>query len=539
MAARIRVPVFLVFFAAARLFGGESEHQHHDHGPADLGKLGKVTFRVSCGAQTEFSRAVAMMHSFWYAEAEKAFGRIAQSDPACAMAQWGIAMANYHPIWSPPTPDELRRGKAAADAAMAMRGGTKRERDYIAAIHSFYSDSDKVDHPTRALRYEQAMEAVASSNTKDREASIFYALALLGTASPNDKTYAKQKKAAGILSEVLPREPEHPGVAHYIIHSYDYPQLAGLALDAARAYAKIAPGSPHALHMPSHIFTRLGLWDESISSNIASAEKARSYMRQVNPNAVSFDELHAVDYLVYAYLQQANDAKAKDLIELMARNDAPVLDLNNFAAAYAYAAAPARYALERRQWSEAARLELKPSSFPWKNFPYAEAVLVFAKAIGGARSGDLNTAKAAVDRLAMIRGELAAQKSSYWAEQVEIQRVAAQGMLAYGAGLGDEALRLLRLAAEMEDKTEKHPVTPGAVVPARELLADVLLDEKRASEAAAEAERVLSGSPGRYNAVWIAAQAAEAMHDRDRASARTQELMRLANGSPRASGMEK
>jgi hypothetical protein len=256
------------------LRAGEGDHQH-DHGPVDLGKLGKVTFAVSCrGAQADFSRAVAMMHSFWYAEAEKAFQKMATADPRCAMAHWGVAMANYHPLWAPPTPDELRRGKAAAEAAMAASASApQRERDYIAAIHTFYADSDSLDHATRSGRYEAAMAKVAAAYPKDREASIFHALALIGTASPNDKTYAKQKQAAEILNKVLPKEPEHPGVAHYIIHSYDYPQLANAALQAARTYAKIAPGSPHALHMPSHIFTRLSSWDESIESNIASSEK--------------------------------------------------------------------------------------------------------------------------------------------------------------------------------------------------------------------------------------------------------------------------
>lgn len=519
---------------AVPALAGEGDHQH-DHGPVDLGNLGKVHFQVSCrGAQAEFSRAVAMMHSFWYAEAEKAFVKLAAANPRCAMAQWGVAMANYHPIWAPPTADELRRGKAAAEAAMAGSGtATQRERDYIAAIHAFYADSDSVDHLTRAARYEEAMARVAASHPNDREASIFHALALLGVASPNDKTYAKQKQAAEILNKVLPKEPEHPGVAHYIIHSFDYPQLASAALTAARTYAKLAPGSPHALHMPSHIFTRLGLWDESIASNLASAEKARRYVRQINPNAVAFDELHAIDYLVYAYLQQANDAKAGELAAELAKSDAPVLDLNNFAAAYAYAAVPARYTLERRRWSDAARLEVRPASFPWKNFPYAEAIIHLAKAVGGARSGDLNTAKAAVDRLASIRQTLIEQKNKYWAEQVEIQRLAALGLLAHAAGLPAEGLRLARAAADLEDTTEKHPVTPGAVIPARELLAELLFEDGKAAEALAEVERVLTTSPGRYNAEWLAARSAEKAGDRQKAAAHYRALVKLAGKASR------
>ncbi len=502
--------------------------QQHDHGPVDLGKLGRVTFAVSCeGAQKDFSRAVAIMHSFWYAEAEKAFQAIAKSEPDCAMAHWGIAMANYHPLWAPPTKDELARGRAAAEKGLSMKAQTPRERAYIEAIHAFYADADTADHSARAMRYEEAMGRVASVHPKDREASIFHALALLGTTSLNDKTYTKQKQAAGILAKILPQEREHPGVAHYIIHSYDYPGLAEGALEAARTYAKIAPGSPHALHMPSHIFTRLGLWDESIASNADSAEKARMYMRQVKPDAISFDELHAIDYLVYAHLQQADDRRARELVDALAKQDAPVLDSSNFAAAYAYAAVPVRFALERRDWREAAALKLHPASFPWSNFLYAEAIVHFGRAVGAARSGDLNVAKAATDRLRELQEALAGQKNNYWAEQVEIQRLGAQAWLAWAAGLNDEGLRLMRASADLESRTEKHPVTPGAVVPARELLAEMLLEEGKPAEALAEAEEVLKVAPRRYNALWTAARAAELADNRQVAAARYNELLEV------------
>lgn len=511
-----------------------SEGGHHDHGPVDLGKLGKVTFETTCGkAQADFNRALAMMHSFWYVEAEKAFQKIAKNHPQCAMAQWGVAMANYHPIWAPPTPDELRRGRTAAEAAAASKAGDSRERAFIGAVNAFYADSDTVDHPTRALRYEKAMADVAAKHPKDREASILYALSLLGTASANDKTYAKQKQAADILNRILPAEPEHPGVAHYIIHSFDYPQLAAAALPAARAYAKIAPGSPHALHMPSHIFTRLGLWEESIASNTASAEKARRYIRQINPDAVSPDELHAIDYLVYARLQQANDEKAKELTDTLLKAAEKERGDGPFMVAYAYAAVPARYLLERRQWKEAAQLEVRPANFPWKNIPYAEALIVFAKAIGGARSGDLNVAKAATDRLGQLRQALLDQKNKYWAEQVEVQWLAAQAALAQSAGFRGEALRLMREAADLEDTTEKHPVTPGVIIPARELLAEMLLDDGRADEALVEVEKVLMVAPGRYNAELLAARAAEKAANTQKARAHYQALVTLAGNSSR------
>lgn len=525
-------PLTFVIALFVTVLARADEGQPHDHGPVDLGKLGKVTFEVSCkGAQKDFSRAVAIMHSFWYAEAEKAFESIARSNPECAMAHWGIAMANYHPLWAPPTADELVRGKGAAEKAMSMRPGNARERGYIEAMHAFYADSGNADHPTRASRYEEAMARVAAANPRDSEASVFHALALLGTASPTDKTYAKQKKAAGILTKVLPRAREHPGVAHYIIHSYDYPDLASGALDAARTYARVAPGSPHALHMPSHIFTRLGLWDESIASNAASAEKARRYMRQVKPDAISFDELHAIDYLVYAHLQQADDDTARELVDVLRKHDAPVLDLNNFAAAYAFAAVPVRFALERRAWSEAAGLELRPASFPWANFPYAEAIVHFGRAIGASRTGDLNSAKVAVDRLEEIRKVLEGQKNSYWAEQVEIQRLGAQAWLVHAAGIESEALRLMRESADRESRTEKHPVTPGAVIPARELLAEMLFEDGKAAEALVEAEGVLKVAPRRYNALWMAARAAESAGNRAAAASHYHELLELAKNS--------
>jgi hypothetical protein len=501
--------------AAAALFAGvqvyASEGHDHDHGQVDLGKLGKVAFDTSCSAavKDEFSRAVAMMHSFWYVEAEKAFNRIAQADPQCAMAQWGIAMSNYHPLWAPPNAAELQRGRDAAGKAAALGGATQRERDYIAAVNAFYADAATTPHMSRATAYAKAMSDVAAKYASDREASIFYALSLLGTAVASDKTYAKQKEAAGILSRILPMEPEHPGVAHYIIHSYDYPPLAPMALAAARAYAKIAPGSPHALHMPSHIFTRLGLWEESIASNTASAEKAHSYISQLKPGAAAFDELHAIDYLVYAHLQRGDIAAAKALVDKAAQVDARNVDNLNFAAAYSLSSVPARFALERREWAEAARLPVT-QNVDWKAYPYAESNTHFARAIGAARSGDLNTAKAAIDRLAEIRGVLQAAKDSYWTEQLDIQRVAGLAWLAHAAGLKEEAQRLMRSAADREDLTEKHPVTPGPVIPARELLADMLLEDGDSAGALTEIKRALEVSPGRRNAMMISEKAGKA-----------------------------
>jgi len=508
------------------------EPHQHTHDTSE--KLGLVNFPVSCSpaGQTQFNRATAMLHSFWYDEAEKAFSAVAATDPGCAMGYWGVAMSLYHPVWAPSTGPELQRGWAAIEKAKAVGAKTERERDYIAAIEAFYKDFDKLDHRTRAVAYEKAMEKVYLTYSKDREAAIFYALALLGTALPTDKTYANQKRAADILNKVLPEEPEHPGVAHYLIHSFDYPQLARLALPAARSYAKIAPASPHALHMPSHIFTRLGLWDESIQSNIASAAAAASHVAKTHPGAASFDQLHAMDYLVYAYLQGAQDQKAERVLEqtrTFNRVDAEV-----FAAAYAFGAIPARYALERRRWAEAARLQVHPTSFPWDRFRYAEAMTYFARAVGAARNGEAAAARKDVEKLSSIQSALAEAKDGYWANQVEIQRRLAAAWLARAEKRDEEALKLMRAAVELEASTEKHPVTPGPIIPAREMLGDMLIELNQPGQALREFETSLRDSPNRFNGLYGAAHAAELSGDLKTASAYYGKVVAL---SDKADGM--
>ena len=337
-----------------------ADHTHAQH----VEQLGSVQFANSCRAeaQKDFLRGLAFLHSFGYEEARRSFLAAAAADPRCAIAQWGIAMTYYHPIWAPPTPDELAAGADAAAMAAAIPPGTERERAYVDAIGVFYRDAGKLDHKSRALAYEQSMARVAARFPEDHEAAIFHALAILGNSPITDKTFAGQKRAAAILNGLLPLEPEHPGITHYLIHAYDYPQLAELALDGARAYAKIAPDSPHALHMPSHIFTRLGMWDESIASNLESARAARELVGRHHPGAESFDALHALDYLEYAYLQTAQDEKARAVVGEIARVDK--LDEPNFAAGYALAAVPARWALERRDWAAAKALTVTPRSVP-------------------------------------------------------------------------------------------------------------------------------------------------------------------------------
>jgi tetratricopeptide (TPR) repeat protein len=505
---RLVVPATLaVLIGSVSSFAQETYPHKHELSE----KLGRVNFATSCTkpAQQKFNRAVALLHSFWYDEAEKEFNGVTETDPKCTMGHWGVAMSLYHPLWAPPVSAELQRAAAAMDKANATTAPTQRERDYLAAIATFYRDADKVDHRTRALAYEKAMEQLSVRYPQDREARIFYALALLGTAQPTDKTYANQKKAADILNKVLAAEPNHPGVAHYIIHSFDYPALAHLAVAAARSYSKIAPDSPHALHMPSHIFIRLGLWPESIESNLASAAAGRKH-------ASAKDEIHAIDYLAYAYLQTAQDAKAKELndaVYAMSKVDAQI-----FQVAYALAAIPARYTLERRKWAEAAALKVPVEGFPWNKFAYAEANIYFARSLGASRSGDTAAASTALERLTAMQKSLAEAKDVYWATQVEIQRGAAAAWLAYAQGKHDEALTLMRAAAELEDTTDKHPVTPGPVVPARELLAELLLEMKRPADALKEFEADLVVSPNRFNALYGAAKAAELAGDRQKAS---------------------
>src|SRR5216684_792265 len=510
--------LFLLAFLAVLLLPLTPRAQEMDQHKHEMGeKLGRVNFSVSCNseAQQQFNRAVALLHSFWYEEAAKGFVEVTKTDPKCGMGYWGVAMSFYHPVWAPPVGAELRTGSAAVQQANLVSARTPRERDYIAAIETFYKDADRFDHRIRALAYEKAMEQLYLRYPSDHEAAVFYSLALLGTALPTDKTYANQKKAGDILNQVLSAEPAHPGVAHYLIHSFDYPALAPMALDAARSYAKIAPSSPHALHMPSHIFTRLGLWPESIESNIASAAAAKNYVAKMHPGAASFNQLHAMDYLTYAYLQTAQDGKAKAIVDEI--YGITKVDDATFAAAYAFAAVPARYAFERRQWSEAAALKVYPSDFPWNNFPYAEAMIYFARAIGSSRSGDPAGASKDIERLASIQKSLADAKDIYWATQVEIERRAASAWLAHAEGKQEEALRLMRSAAGLEDSTEKHPVTPGPIVPARELLGDLLLELREPQQALKEFEASLRVSRNRFNGLYGAARAAELSGDREKA----------------------
>ena len=367
-------------------FAAQEDHSRHNHG--DISGLGTVHFQISCSApsQEKFTRGVALLHSFGYEEAAQIFSEIGAAEPSCGMAYWGVAMTYFHPVWAPPTRQDLERGAEASAKATLASAKTQREREYIAAIAALYREWTTVPLRKRVEAYREAMRQLHDHYPDDDEAAIFYALAVRGLADDNDKALTEQKKAADILLSVLLRNEMHPGVAHYLIHSFDYRSLAERALPAARAYAKIAPDAPHALHMSSHILTRLGLWDESIESNLASAATAKSRAAKMHPGARSFDELHAADYLVYAWLQEANDRQSLEVLgemRAMTKVDDP-----QFAAAYAFAAAPIRYALGRHDWKAAAVLEVSPLWFPWKDFPHAEAIPNFARALGCARTGD-------------------------------------------------------------------------------------------------------------------------------------------------------
>jgi tetratricopeptide (TPR) repeat protein len=519
------IPAFLllVFFCNAPAARTQEPHQHgHEHSE----KLGRVNFQVACTseAQKQFNRAVAWLHSFEYQEAEKAFTEVTVIDPRCAMGYWGIAMSNYHPIWAPPNAAELQNGMAAIEKARSVGARTGRERDYIAAIGLFYKDSDRLDHRTRALAYSDAMAQLHQRYPADREASVFYALTLIAKGMMvSDKSYANEKKAAQILNGVLALQPQHPGVSHYLIHGYDYPALARLALPAARSYAKIAPASSHAQHMPSHIFTRLGLWDEAIRSNLDAKASAKAHaVRNKMPGAWD-QQLHAMDYLAYAYLQGARDKEARSVLDELLKIQS--VEPQSFAVAYSATAIPARYALERRRWDEAAKLPLRPATlgaFPWQSFRWAEAHIHFARAVGAARTGDVAAAREDIEKLAAIRQELlegeGKGKGGYnWANQVEIKHQVASAWLAYAEGKREESLRLMRAAADLDDATDKHPVTPGAILPAREQLGELLLELKQPSVAFQEFETSLRSSPNRFNGLYGAARAARLAGDQQKA----------------------
>jgi tetratricopeptide (TPR) repeat protein len=503
-----------VLFLAAALFAlpiqpGALE----DAGPAAAKASGEVNFQTSCGPAVEktFKEAVWTLHSFWYPEALKGFTAVTQAEPGCAIGYWGIAMSHWYPLWFPPSPAALKAGAEAVEKAVAAGPKTEREKDYIVAIAAFYRDSDKLDHRTRAVAYEKAMEQVYRRYPEDREAAVFYGLALNASALPTDKTYANQRKAADILNKVWAEQPNHPGVVHYLIHSDDSPEFAAAGLDAAICYSKIAPDVPHALHMPSHIFTRLGMWQQSIDSNRAAHAAAAAYVQKtLGPESFDTETVHTMDYLEYAYLQTAQDSRAKDVVDALAsfrRSATP-----NLPTAYAIAAIPVRYALERRDWSAAAALSEPAIGFPLERFPWAEAMIAYGRALGDARTGNIAGAETEIGRLQSLQDKLKGN-DTYWANQVEVQRLAAAGILAHVRGDDKKAVASVRAAADLDATMDKHPATPSSVLPARELLADVLLELNQPAAALVEYRAMLSTDPNRFRSLLGEARAAKQTGD--------------------------
>ncbi|MGH7570289.1 MAG: tetratricopeptide repeat protein [Gemmatimonadota bacterium] len=525
------VPILTMTFAAILSTAslGKAQDPHEHTGP-DPSQIGTVHFATSCdaAAQPDFDRGVALLHSFWFGAAIDGFQGVLSKDPGCAMAWWGIAMSEWgNPFGGIRSTAALERGAAAVQKAVALAPPTDRERAYVAAAGELYRDFPSTGQRSRIVAYERAMEGVYRAHPDDSEAAVFYALAIDQAAAsevPPDKTYAGRLAAGALLEDLFADQPGHPGIAHYIIHSYDVPALAPRALDAARSYARIAPAAPHALHMPSHTFTLAGLWQESIDTNTASSKVARE------EGSVA-EELHAMDYQMYAYLQTCRDGSASRLAEGLP-DAAARLDVSAAgggapgpAGLFALAAMPARYALERGKWQAAAALSMRPTAFP-----PADAVTRFARALGAARSGDTAAATAEIAELERLREVLEGRDDDYWAGQVEIQRRVASAWLAQAEGREEVAVELLRSAADMEDGTEKSAITPGPLAPARELLGEMLIEQGRPEDALLEFETSLEKGPDRFRSLHGAARAAELGGDLTKARLYYDESRRLCQG---------
>jgi tetratricopeptide (TPR) repeat protein len=484
-------------------------------------QLGQVNFPVSCSgeAPAKFHRAMALYHSFDWKQGKAAFDEVASLDPRCGMAYWGLAMVAADNPFGWPVTLKLKEGAEAIQKAKEVSATTPRERDYISALAVLYQDHATVPHRQRALAYEQAMEQLAATYADDVEAKILYALAVSANHDLNDKTFARPLKAAGLLEPLFAAYPQHPAVAHYLIHSYDYPPIANKGLEAAKRYAEVAPDASHAQHMPSHIFTRVGAWRDSVASNQASVAAAKGDMRFIP---------HGWDYMVYAYLQMADDAGA-DKVGVEVRAVRTVSD-SSLAEVFGVTAIPARLALERGRWAEAATLELHPgiSEAAWKRFPQAEAINTYARALGAARSGDAPGTRKEIERLHSLQQALAERKLAYWAEQVEIQTKVATAWALYAEGKKEEALGAMRTAADQEDQTEKHVVTPGPIMPARELLGDMLMELGRPAEALPQYEASIAKDPNRFRGLYGAGLAAERAGDLARARGHYEKLVAIS-----------
>jgi Tfp pilus assembly protein PilF len=467
-------------------------------------------------AQKSFDAGLTLLHSFEYVEARRKFTESERQDPDCAMAKWGLAMTLWHPLWAPPAKADLEKGARLLDNAIALADAGE-SRAYVDALRSFFSSADPATHRDRVGAYEAKMRTLHLADPGDREAALFYALALLAGADPHDATYARQFRAGAILNLAEAGAPDHPAVLHYTIHAYDYPSLAYLALPAALRYADAAPESAHAQHMPSHIFTRLGMWDRAISSNRDSTRSAADYSHRAHLDGHYDEGLHSIDYLTYALLQTGRDAAAAIVLDELAAIEKP--NENNFKAAFTYASSPARFVVERGAWSEAADLKAAPASFPWAEFPWAMSIIHFARGLGAAKVGDIDAAEAEAAEIARLEASLAPSTLAYWREQVGVQKDSVRAAILFANHRPEEALSLAAAAADREDAVDKHPVTPGEIMPAREFYAQMLSDAGRAKDALAQFRTALSRAPNRLNAQIGAAKAAHAAGESQIASA--------------------
>jgi tetratricopeptide (TPR) repeat protein len=493
-------------------FAAAQEHAHRTT------PLGSVSFPVSCTpeAQRTFNTAAALLYSFYWEKIDDAVAEVLAADSTCAMAHWLKAVASLeNPLGSPPTAELEKQGWAAVENAKQIGGKTARERDYIAAVEVVFKDHETVSFEKRAAAYEKALEQLYVRYPDDSEAAILYAFWLQVTADRNDHTHAQQLKSAKILEKIFASQPNHPGVAHFIIHAYDFPAIAEHGATAAKRYASIAPDSPHALHMPSHIFSRVGQWQDSIDSNLRSRAASTA----------DRDVYHAIDYLVYASLQLARDSEAHKWVKLVETAQKPNEETRQIA--YAGAAIPARYALERGDFIAASQLTLHPTreQFNWSFFPEGEAVNAYARGLGAARRGDVAAAQREIARLNELRAAMVTQKKGYWIEQADIQTNAISAWIAHAVGRNEDALRLMRETADREDKTEEHIMMPGRVIPVREMLGELLFELKQPSMALAAFEQSLASDPNRFRNLYGAARAAELMGDREKAKAYYSQLL--------------
>jgi len=512
----------LAFIASAAI----AQHgDHASHGAPSADQIGSenVSFITSCKPDTadNFNRGVALVHSFWFAEAINAFNAVLAEDADCAIAHWGIALSHWgNPFAGQRNTAQLARGQATIETALNTGSPDQREKMYINAVAELFSDTQGSTQGARTIAYETAMAALVAAFPDDMEARILYALAVNQTASPTDKTYAQQLKAAEILEPLFMQYPNHPGLAHYIIHAYDHPPLAERALNAARRYASLAPDAPHALHMPSHTFTRVGMWQESVDTNLRSAQIARE-------SSTAGEELHALDYQAYAYLQMAQDQKALAVVlraqALIAQVDITAVGATQ-AGAFAIAAIPARYALERGDFAAASQLEVIPA----ESTPHTQAITHFARALGAARIGQLDAAAQDIATLAELRELARSRQDAYWTEQIDIQHQAASAWALFAAGNQDQGIRLMSATAETEDATDKAAVSPGPMAPARELLGMMLLEAGRPAEALTALESTLAKEPNRFLTLSAAAQAADALGDSNKTRQYYQQLLSVA-----------